>query len=210
MARLAELANTLTHGIGLALSVAGLVVLVLMAVAKGHLIHIVSCSVYGSSLVVLYLASTLYHSMKTPRVKQVFRILDHSAIFVLIAGSYTPFLLVNMRGAWGWSLFGVVWGLALIGIVIKIFFIQRLPALSVLLYVAMGWLVIVAIKPLLASLPPAGILLLVAGGISYTGGLVFYAWQRLPYHHAYWHLAVMGGSLCHYLAVVFFVIPRGA
>ncbi|MFQ5400382.1 MAG: hemolysin III family protein [Anaerolineae bacterium] len=202
-----EIANSITHGIGTALSVAGLTLLVVLAAIYGDTWRVVSFSIYGSSLVLLYLASTLYHSIQNPRIKQVLRVFDHAAIYLLIAGTYTPFLLVNMRGAWGWSLFGVVWGLALTGVVFKSFFIGRFERLATVAYVLMGWLVVVAFKEMLAAVPPGGIALLVAGGAVYTIGVVFYAWEKLPYNHAIWHLFVLGGSICHFFAILFHVLP---
>jgi hemolysin III len=169
--------------------------------------HVVGSSIFGATLIVLYTASTLYHSIRLPSAKSVLRAIDHSAIFLLIAGTYTPFTLVNLRGPWGWTLFGVVWGCALAGILFRIVVGNRLRFVTVLLYVAMGWVVVVAAKPLLNSVEPGGILLMAAGGIAYTGGIVFYAWRRLPYHHAVWHVFVLAGSALHFFAVLFYVIP---
>ncbi len=205
-----ELANSLTHGAGLALAVAGCAAIVTLAALRGNAWHIVACSVYGATLVCLYAASTVYHSVRSRRVKRVMRILDHSAIFLLIAGTYTPFTLVNMRGAWGWSLFGVVWGLAVAGIVFKVWFVEHFPIASTIVYLAMGWLAVVAVKPVLAMVPPAGIVWLVAGGLMYTAGVGFFAWEKLPYHHAIWHVFVIGGSVCHYCAVLSSVVPARA
>ncbi|MBL9219542.1 MAG: hemolysin III family protein [Opitutaceae bacterium] len=202
-----ELANSLTHGLGAALSVAGLVLLVIRAAQHGDAWHVVSTAIFGTTLVLLYAASTLYHSLRGERLKQRLRKFDHAAIFLLIAGSYTPFVLVTLRGPWGWSLFGVVWGLAVAGMTIKFWLAGRFKLLSTLIYVAMGWLVLVAIKPLVAALPAGGMKLLVAGGLCYTGGAVFYLWKRLPYHHAIWHLFVLGGSACHWAAVFLYVVP---
>ena len=202
-----EIANSITHGIGAALSVAGLTLLVVLAVIYGDVWRVVSFSIYGSSLVLLYLASTLYHSFQSPRVKRVLRVLDHASIYLLIAGTYTPFLLVNMRGAWGWSLFGVVWGLALLGVLFKIFFIGRFEVLATAAYVLMGWLVVIAFREMLIQVPPGGVVLLFAGGMVYTAGVLFYAWEKLPFNHAIWHLFVLGGSICHFFAVLFYVLP---
>ncbi len=207
---LEEIANAVTHGIGLALSVAGLVVLVVLACLRGSPWHVVASSVYGGTLVALYGASTLYHSVQRPRVKRIFRILDHAAIYLLIAGTYTPFALVNLRGVWGWTLLGLVWGLAVAGILFKIFGGVRFLKVSTFLYLLMGWLALMAIKPLLARVPTGGIVWLVAGGLAYTFGIVFYAWKKVPFHHAVWHLFVMVGSSCHYLAVMLYVLPRRA
>ena len=203
-----ELAHSITHGIGVALSIAGLVLLVTLAATRGDAWHVVSCSIFGATLVFLYTASTLYHSITHPGAKKVLRVFDHAAIFLLIAGTYTPFTLVTLRGGWGWSLFVIVWGLALVGIVFKIAAKNRFRFLSVLLYLAMGWLVLIAIEPMVTSMPKPGLILLLAGGLCYTLGVIFYAWKRLPYGHAVWHLFVLAGSICHFFAVLLYVIPR--
>lgn len=202
-----ETANRVTHGLGAVLGVAGLVLLVVASVRHGDAWHVVSTTIFGSTLVLLYTASTLYHSFSAERMRLLLRKFDHAAIFLLIAGTYTPFVLVTLRGAWGWSLFGVVWGLAVAGIVLKFWFAGRFRVVSTLVYVTMGWLVMIAIKPLMAALPAGGLKLLVAGGLCYTGGAVFYLWKRLPYHHAIWHLFVLAGSVCHWAAVFFHVVP---
>ncbi len=202
-----EIANSVTHGIGAVLSVAGLTLLVVLAAIYGDVWRVVSFSIYGSTLVILYLASTLYHSFQNPRVKHVFRILDHVSIYLLIAGSYTPFLLVSMRGAWGWSLLGAVWGLALLGVAFKVIFIGRYEVLATAAYVLMGWMVVIAFKEMLVRVPPGGIALLIAGGLTYTFGVIFYAWEKLPFNHAIWHLFVLGGSICHFFAVLFYILP---
>lgn len=200
-----EIANSITHGIGAALSVAGLIVMMVIAAMNGSAWQIVACAVYGASLILLYFCSTLYHALTNPRAKRVFMILDHAAIYVLIAGTYTPFTLVTLRGPWGWTLFGIIWTLAISGIVFKCFFIHRLRTLSTAVYVLMGWCIVVAIRPLLAALPWHGFLWLLAGGLSYTTGVVFYAWKR-RYAHAVWHLFVIGGSVCHYYAVYRYIL----
>ncbi len=202
-----ETINAATHGLGAVLGLGGLALLVVMAALHGNVWHIVSCSIYGATLVLLFTSSTLYHSFRGERVKHAFRIVDHASIYLLIAGTYTPFLLVNLRGGWGWSLFGVIWGLALAGIVFQIFFVQRFRLAQTLIYLAMGWLVVIAAKPLFASVPKAGLLWLLLGGLSYTVGAIFYLWKKLPYHHAIWHLFVLGGSICHYFAILFYVLP---
>jgi len=204
-----EIAHSVSHGVGIVFAIAGLAVLTAFAALKGTVWHIVSCSVYGATLVLAYTASTVYHAVPASlaRTKRVLRVLDHSAIYLLIAGTYTPFALVNLRGPWGWSLFGVVWGLAVLGIVFKATLIGRLRVLSVLFYVVLGWLVVVAAKPLGQSVATGGIVLLVAGGLAYTVGVAFYAWQRLPFHHAVWHGFVLAGSVLHYFAVLFYVVP---
>lgn len=206
---LEEIANTVTHGVGLLLSVAGFVVLLVLAILRGTAWHIVACSVYGASLIALYSASTLYHAVLSPRLKRALRVFDHSAIYLLIAGTYTPFLLLNLRGPWGWAIFGVIWGLAVAGVFFKLWFVDRVPRLSTALYLAMGWLVIIAAKPVLAHVPLTILLWLLAGGLFYSIGVIFYAWKRLPYNHAVWHLFVLAGSTCHYFAVLRSVlVPR--
>nr|WP_231962300.1 hemolysin III family protein [Opitutus sp. GAS368] len=205
-----EFANSLTHALGAVLSVAGLVLLLVFAGRNGDAWHVVSTAIFGTTLVLLYTASTLYHSLRGERLKQRLQKFDHAAIFLLIAGTYTPFVLVTLRGPWGWSLFGVVWGLAVAGVTIKFWLAGRFRLVSTLIYLAMGWLVLVALKPLLAALPAGGMRLLLAGGLCYTGGAAFYLWKRLPYHHAIWHLCVLGGSACHWAAVFCYVIPAAA
>ncbi|VAW31637.1 FIG01964566: Predicted membrane protein, hemolysin III homolog [hydrothermal vent metagenome] len=202
-----EIANSITHGVGAALSIAGLTLLVVLAAIYGDVWRVVSFSIYGSSLILLYLASTLYHSIQHHKVKRILRIFDHAAIYLLIAGTYTPFTLVSMRGAWGWSLFGVVWGLALMGIAFKTLFIGRYEKIATAAYVLMGWLVIVAFKQMLLVVPPGGIVWLVIGGVAYTLGVIFYAWDKLPYNHAIWHLFVLAGSISHFFAILFYVLP---
>lgn len=201
-----EIAHTVTSGIGLVFAVAGAFVLVTLASQHGTIWHVVSCSVYGTTLIFLYAASTLYHGIHFPNAKHVLRILDHGAIFLLIAGTYTPFTLVNLRGPWGWSLFGVIWGLAGFGIAFRAW-LRRSPVARVGLYVAMGWAVVVAVKPLFATVAPGGLILLLVGGLAYTLGIGFYAWHRLPYHHAIWHVFVLAGSLAHFFAILFYVLP---
>ncbi len=203
-----ELANSITHGVGLLLATAGVLALIVLASLHGGARLIVTCSIYGSTLVFMYAASTLYHSIQLPRAKHLLRILDHSAIYLLIAGTYTPFTLVQIRGGWGWTLFGLVWGLTVFGIAWKALFIRRFPLVSGILYVLMGWMVVVAVKPLLQRVPLAAIAWLVAGGLAYTAGLVFFAGKRIPHHHAIWHVFVLIGSICHYLAVLLYVVPR--
>lgn len=203
-----EIASSITHGVGGLLAVAGLAILVTFAAIRGTAWHVVGCSVFGATMVVLYTSSTLYHALRAPRAKRVFRRLDHAGIFLLIAGTYTPFTLVSLRGPWGWSLLGVIWGLAILGMVMQSGG-RRHPVLSVVLYVAMGWAVLVAVRPLLASLPSGGLVLLVLGGLAYTGGIVFYAWRRLPYNHSIWHGFVLTGTVLHFFAVLRYVVPAG-
>jgi hemolysin III len=202
-----EIANSITHGIGTALSIAGLTLLVVLAALYGDLWRIVSFTIYGVTLILAYLASTLYHSLQPPRVKHILRIIDHATIYLLIAGTYTPFLLVGMRGVWGWTLLVIIWLLALIGVAFKIFAIQRLPMISTFAYILMGWLCVVALNEMLISIPPGGIAWLITGGVLYTIGVIFYVWRSLPYNHAIWHMFVLGGSACHYFAILFYLVP---
>lgn len=203
-----EIACSITHGIGAALSIAALVILVVLSAMGGDAWRVVSFSIYGTTLILLYMASTLYHAIQHEGAKKIFRILDHSSIFLLIAGTYTPFLLVPLRGVWGWSLFGVIWALAITGIVFKAIFIQRMKKLSVVVYLLMGWMVVIALKPLLSQIPKAGLWWLAGGGLSYTGGVVFYAMKSVKYTHAIWHLFVLGGSICHFFAILLYVCPQ--
>lgn len=200
-----HIANAITHGFGFGLSIACLVLLIVFASLRRGAWEVVSCSIYGSTLVILYLASTLYHSIHMPRVRRVLNIIDHAAIYLLIAGTYTPYLLVPLRGALGWSLFGVVWGIAAVGIVFQALFISRYKILSTLSYVAMGWMVVATIVPLLKVLPVMAIVWMAIGGVCYTLGVIFYVWQRLKFAHAIWHLFVLAGSICHFFGILFFV-----
>jgi hemolysin III len=202
-----DIASSVTHGVGAALGAAALGVLVTLAVFRGDTWRVISFAVYGLSLFFLYLFSSFYHAVRNPRLKLFFRYLDHSAIYLLIAGTYTPFLLVKMRGPWGWSLFGVIWGLAILGIVFNFVLLGQSRVLSGLVYIGMGWLVVVAIKPLLNVLPPGGLAWLVAGGLSYSFGVFFYVARKLPFNHAIWHLFVLGGSTCHFVAILLYVLP---
>lgn len=199
-----EIANSISHGLGLVLAIAAVPVLAVTAVRAGKALFVVGVSVFGASMVVLYLASTLYHSLTHERAKRVARVFDHSAIFLLIAGSYTPFALGVLRGPWGWSLLGIVWGLAAIGLTMKAVGGARHSWISIVLYLAMGWLALVAIKPMLTLIPLPGILLIVAGGVAYTGGLGFFAAHRLRYSHFVWHLFVIAGTTCHFFAVLWY------
>ena len=198
-----EIANSITHGIGAALSIAALVLLVVFASKYGDIWRIVSFSIYGFTLFFLYLSSTLYHSFTNKRVKRFFRILDHSSIYLLIAGTYTPVTLVSMRGPWGWTIFGLIWAMAIGGIIAKIFLIEKYKIVSVLLYVAMGWLIIIAFKPMLQMVPKGLIIWLFIGGLCYTLGLIFYACKKVPYFHFIWHLFVLGGSIAHFFGILF-------
>lgn len=202
-----ELANSITHAIGMALSLAGLVILVVYASIQGDAWKIVSFSIYGASLLVLYTASTLYHSFTSARAKHYLKIFDHAAIYFLIAGTYTPFLLVLLREDWGWTIFVIIWLLAIAGIIFKLFFVHRFQIISTIIYLLMGWLILFAFRPLIAHVPQGGLYWMLAGGLSYSFGVIFYLWKRIPYHHAIWHLFVLGGSICHFFAVLFYVLP---
>ena len=200
-----EIANSLTHGVGAGLAVAALVLLVVFSVRYGDVWRVVSLSIFGATLVLLYTASTLYHAFTNQRVKRIFQVLDHSCIYLLIAGSYTPLTLVHLRGPWGWSLFGAVWGLALFGIWFKAFFTGRFQAVSVALYLLMGWLLVIAIKPALAVVPPGLLFWIVLGGLSYTLGVIFFVLDKKPYFHAIWHVFVLAGSTLHFFGMLFYL-----
>ncbi len=202
-----ELANRLTAGLGTVLVGVGTAFLIVLACLQGNAWHIVSFSIYGGALLLLYLTATLYHSFKSRGAKRFFEKLDHSAIFLLIAGTYTPFTLVTLRGPWGWSLFGVVWGISLLGIVYKLFFTGRHRVFSTFLYIGLGWMALLAFKPLMSELSTGGMVLLLLGGTSYSFGTIFYHRQKLYYSHAIWHLFVLAGSFFHYLAILYYVLP---
>lgn len=207
-----QIANGVTHGLGALAAVAGLAVLAVLASARGDAWCVVGVSVFGATLVILYSASTALHTLAWTRFHPALRSLDHAAIYLLIAGSYTPWMLVNLRGAWGWSILGTVWGLALTGIAAELTWPHsaRQRRASLVLYLGMGWTVVVATGPVVSSVAPLGLLLILLGGLAYTAGVPFYLWRSLKYHHAVWHLFVLAGSTLHYLAVLWFVIPPGA
>lgn len=197
-----EITNSLSHGLALLAALIAAPFLVVYAVAQGDPTFVVAASIFAATVVLLYLASTIYHALPRGRVKQVFQAVDHSAIFLLIAGTYTPFTLGVLRGPWGWTLFGIIWGLAAIGVLMKSLGKIGHPAVSAMLYISMGWLVVIAINPLLAHLPVDGLLWLLGGGLAYTAGVIFFVLDaRLPYGHFVWHLFVIAGTTCHYLAV---------
>lgn len=202
-----ELANSITHGIGVVLSIAGLVLLVIYSSLNGNVWHIVSSSIFGASMIFLYTASTFYHSFTTEKLKYFFKILDHSFIYILIAGTYTPFTLVTLHGWLGWTLFGIIWGLAISGVVFKFYFVNRFSIVSTVIYLLMGWLIILAINPLMDALPFEGLIWLIVGGLSYSFGVIFYVWHNLKFSHGIWHLFVLGGTICHFFSVFFYVIP---
>lgn len=198
-----EVFNSITHGVGVLLSIAALVILVVLAVGKGNAWHVVSFSIYGSTMVLLYLASTLYHSFTAEKVKNLFARFDHAAIFLLIAGTYTPFLLTALRGTFGWVLFGIIWGVAVIGVVIRSIYLTRFRKLMVAIYLIMGWMFVVAVGPMINNLPLTSIIFLFLGGIFYSVGVVFYVKRNLKYGHGIWHLFVLAGSIMHFFAVVY-------
>lgn len=201
-----ELANGLSHGLGVILGVIALVVLCTYASHTGSALHVIGCAIYGSTLILLYSASTLYHFAKNPRTKELLRAFDHSAIFLLIAGTYTPFCLVTLSGVWGWSMLVAVWTLAVLGIGLRLKYGRKQKAAAVTIYLLMGWLIVIAFKPMLAATNSTALLLLGAGGLAYTLGVGFYVWHRLPYHHAIWHLFVLTASVLHFFAVFYGVL----
>lgn len=203
-----ELLNTLTHGLGVLASVAGGTLLIVLSAKYGDAWQIVGSSIFTGSLLLLYSASTSYHAAKNPSLKARLRIFDHASIFILIAGTYTPFMLVGLRGGWGWSLFGVTWGLAILGVVLKLFLTGRFDKTSTVIYLAMGWLAIIAIGPMMEALPSSTLWWIVGGGVAYSAGTIFYLSKRIPYAHAIWHLFVLAGSALHFMGVFEHMIPR--
>lgn len=203
-----EIANAVTHGVATGLSIAGLAALAALGVLRGGSPgQIASLVVYGTTLVLTHLASTLYHSFRSRRVKTVFRVLDHASIYLLIAGTYTPFLVIRLWNPWGWTLLGIVWAMAAAGVLFKSLFLGRLRKASVVTYIAMGWLVVVAAGQILTHVPLGALAFLLAGGLIYTLGIVFYAWKRLPFNHAIWHLMVLAAGMCHYFAIFLYLLP---
>jgi len=198
------LANSITHGVGAALAIAGAVYLIVVS-TRGSAWAVVSCSIFAATLVLVYVCSTLYHSLVRTRARHVFHVLDYGAIYLLIAGTYTPFTLVSLRGPVGWVLFGIVWTLAIAGVVFKSFAVGRFAVASAVVYLCQGWLVIFAVRPLMHAIGPQGLMWLGAGGLAYTLGVVFFALDRIPYFHAAWHLFVLAGSVAHYVAILFYV-----
>lgn len=201
-----EIVNAITHGLGVILSIPALVVLIIFAVKYGDALDVVSFSIFGASMLLLYLFSTLLHSIQHQKAKNVFEILDHSAIYLLIAGTYTPFLLGPLRGPLGWTLFGIIWGLTIAGIIFKVYFVKKFIILSTVIYLFMGWLILVAIKPLYDGLSMDGFLLLLLGGILYSVGSIFYVWRKIPFHHAIWHGFVLAGSASMFFCILYFVL----
>jgi hemolysin III len=203
-----EIANSVTHGVGAMLSLVGTAVLLYRAVrGEGSELHIASFAIYGTGLFLLHLSSTLYHALHHLGAKRVFWVFDHCSIYLLIAGTYTPFLLLSLWGRWGATLLATIWGLTIIGIVFQSVFIGRLRKTSVGLYVLMGWLIVIAAREVWLKVPHEALVYVAAGGLLYTAGIAFYGWRRLPFHHAIWHLFVLGGSACHYFAILFYLAP---
>ena len=205
--RTEEIANWTTHLAATLLSVSALVLMIVYSARYGDAYHVVSSAVYGATLILLFGASTLYHMVPASRAKRVFQKIDHAMIYILIAGTYTPYTLIVLRGPWGWSIFGVVWGVALTGLLIDVAMTKRLGWLSVSMYLCLGWLMLIAAKPLLLNLAGNGVALLLAGGMLYSFGVIFYVWKTLPFQHAIWHVFVIAGSLCHFFSIYFYVIP---
>jgi len=198
-----EIVNSITHGIGALLSIAALVILTVIALRKGNAWHVVSFTIFGTSLVLLYLSSTLYHSFTKKNIKNLFARFDHAAIFLLIAGTYTPFVLTVLRGPLGWTLFGIIWGLAIAGIVIRSIYLTRFRKLMVGIYVGMGWMFLLVIVPMIRNLPAASLIFLLIGGACYSLGVIFYMWRNLKYGHGIWHLFVLAGSITHFFSVLY-------
>ncbi|PCJ59030.1 MAG: hemolysin III [Planctomycetota bacterium] len=202
-----ERANYITHGVGLLLSIVGLCFLILHGTDTASTWNMVCCIVYGSTLILLYGSSTLYHFVKVGKLKFVLKRIDHLSIYLLIAGTYTPFTLINLRNSWGWHIFFTVWGFALAGFILKIFFFGKYPKISVLLYLVMGWIILIAIEPLFMNISIGGFVWLVVGGLTYSFGVFFFIFDEKPYYHAVWHGFVVCGSVCHYLAILMYVLP---
>lgn len=200
-----EAAHSITHGFGALLSIAALVVAVVLASFTKDPWIIVSVTIYGTTMLLMYLSSTIVHALPEGKVKDIFQIIDHAAIYLFIAGTYTPLLLIGLRSSLGWTIFGIVWGIALGGIIFKIFFVKKFLIMSTVFYLLMGWMIVLVWEPMLAALPQQTILYLVIGGLLYTIGAVFYVWRKIPYHHAVWHLFVLAGSAFHFFAILFII-----
>ena len=199
-----EIINSVTHGVGLLLAISVMPVLIVAAVRRGDAANVVGASVFGATLVLLYLASTVYHALPQNRAKRLFQLFDHVAIFLLIAGTYTPFTLGVLRGGWGWTLLALIWGMAIFGVVLKAVSGTKCARLSMGLYLAMGWLILIALRPVLSSVPAPGLVWIAAGGVAYTSGVAFFAAERIRYSHCIWHLFVLAGSACHVFAVLWY------
>lgn len=204
--RAEEIGNASTHAIGVLLSIVALILLHLFAAYQNDSLKWVTSIVFGCTLLLMYVCSTIYHSLTDPEIKQLFRILDHASIYLLIAGSYTPFVLVTIKGSLGWSLFTIIWSLAFAGVLFKWFFAHKFDLFSTIIYLLMGWMALIIVKPLYQLLPPGGLTYIVSGGLCYTVGVIFYLWERLKFSHVLWHLFVLSGSICHFLAVLFYVV----
>jgi len=202
-----EIANAITHGVGAVLSIVGLTLLIVLSSLEGTPWHVISFTIYGVTMLLLYVSSTLVHSFPEGRVKDLFEIFDHSSIYLFIAGTYTPFLFIAVKGTTGWTLFGIVWGIALAGIVFKAFFVKKFLFISTILYVFMGWMIVFAWDSLTQNIAHQGIVLLVVGGVLYTIGAVFYVWRGFRFHHMIWHMFVLGGTVLHFLAIILYVLP---
>ena len=198
-----EIINSITHGVGFFLSIAGLSILVILSVHKGDPWKITAFSIYGATLIIMFLNSTLYHGITHSKIKHFFQKLDHSSIFILIAGTYTAITLTAMRGTWGWTLFGIIWGLAISGIIFKLIFFGRYKKINMAIYLIMGWMILIAIKPLILMVPSPTLLWIIIGGLFYTIGTIFYAWQSLSYNHVIWHVFVLGGSVSHFIGMLY-------
>ncbi|SER00073.1 hemolysin III [Piscibacillus halophilus] len=201
-----EAVNAFTHGLGALLSIAGLVILIIFSSIHGTVWHVVSVTVYGVTMLIMYLSSTIVHALKDGRAKDIFLFIDHSSIYLFIAGTYTPILLVLLRGPIGWTLFGVIWGVSILGIIFKIFFVKRFMVVSTLIYIFLGWFIVFVWNPLAQEMAVRGLIFLVIGGILYSVGSIFYMWRGFPYHHAVWHLFVVAGSAFHFFAILFYIV----
>jgi hemolysin III len=201
-----EIANAVTHGIGVLLSIAGLVLLIVFAAFNGTAVHVVSFTIFGSTMVILYSSSTLVHAFPPGRAKDLFEIFDHSSIYLFIAGTYTPFTLLVIKGGLGWTMFGIIWGLAVAGVIFKAYYVKKFLVTSTLLYLLMGWLVILGWNRITANVEYGGIVLLVIGGLCYTIGTIFYMWRGFKYHHMVWHLFVLAGTICHFFCVLLYLV----
>ncbi|MBP2077925.1 PAQR family membrane homeostasis protein TrhA [Oceanobacillus polygoni] len=201
-----EIVNAITHGIGALSSIVGLILLIVYTIPTGNPWQITSGIIFGSTMLIMYLCSTIVHSLPEGKWKDIFQVFDHSAIYLFIAGSYTPFLLIHLRSDIGWILFGIIWGIAILGIAFKIFFVKRFVVLSTLFYILMGWLIVLVWEPLTAVLHETAIMLLMTGGLFYTVGTIFYVWRSFKYHHAVWHLFVLAGSAFHYVTIFYYVL----
>lgn len=204
--RIEEIGNASTHAIGAILSIVAIILLALFAAHQNDNVKLISGIVFGGTLFLMYTSSTVYHSISNPKAKHLFRILDHASIYLLIAGSYTPFVLVTLKGSLGWAMFTIIWSLAFAGVLFKLFFVHKFELLSTLIYLLMGWMALVVVKPLYQLLPIGGLAYIVAGGLFYSIGVIFFIWERLKFSHVLWHLFVLAGSICHFLAVLLYVV----